>query len=84
MEKPPLALEDSLRAVGAELSATLASIDKSVFDFQEFPVSFMGKAVRARFTLLMAGALGSDRAKRRRRPPPRSLRTRPRCCTTTA
>ena len=63
METTPLKLEDSLRSVAGELSATLSSIDKSVFDFQEFPVSFMGKAARARFTLLMAGALGSDRAK---------------------
>lgn len=63
MQKTARTLEDSLRAVGAELSASLSSIDKAVFDFQEFPVSFMGKAARARFTLLMAGALGSDPSK---------------------
>ncbi len=60
MQKPALSMEDSLRAVGEEISASLASIDDGVFDFREFPVSFMGKAARARFTLLMAGALGAE------------------------
>lgn len=55
-------MEESLRSVGAELETSLASIEKGVFDFREFPLSFMGKAARARFTLLMSGALGADPA----------------------
>jgi len=63
MEKTARTIEDSLRLVNAELSGALASIDREVFDFKKFPFSFMGKAARARFTLLMADALGADRAR---------------------
>ena len=52
-------IEETLRAVNGEVSGALASIAREVFDFEKFPFSFMVKAVRARFTLLMAGALGA-------------------------
>ncbi len=50
--------EDSLRKVHEEISSSLGAIDPEVFDLTKFPFSFMGKASRARFTLLTAGALG--------------------------
>ncbi len=62
MEKTARTIEDSLRQVNAELSSALSSIDREVFDFAKFPFSFMGKAARARFTLLMSDALGAGRA----------------------
>jgi len=63
MENTAGTMEESLRSVNADIAAALSSIDKAVFDFQEFPVNFMGKAARARFTLLMAGALNADPAR---------------------
>ena len=57
------ALEANLRKVSEEISAVLGGIDPEVFDFKKFPFSFMGKASRARFTLLAAGALGLEGAK---------------------
>ncbi len=59
MQKTGVNTEVSLRAVNAQISAELSSIDKEIFDFEKHPLSFLGKAVRARFTLLMAGALGA-------------------------
>jgi octaprenyl-diphosphate synthase len=56
-------MEDMLRSVSSEIGAALESIDEGVFDFREFPVSFMGKAARARFMLLMSRALAADPAR---------------------
>ncbi|OGR61934.1 MAG: hypothetical protein A2X30_11250 [Elusimicrobia bacterium GWB2_63_16] len=56
-------IEESLRLVKAAIAAELAAVDKEIFDFGKYPFSFLGKAARARFTLLMAGALGSDAAR---------------------
>ncbi|OGR44122.1 MAG: hypothetical protein A2X35_13065 [Elusimicrobia bacterium GWA2_61_42] len=59
-------IEDSLRAVNEEVNAALAGIAPEVFDFKKYPFSFMGKAARARFTLLMAAALETDAAAARK------------------
>jgi len=56
-------IEDSLRSVNEEISSALAGIAPEVFDFKKHPFSFMGKAARARFTLLLADALGVSRAR---------------------
>ncbi|MDP2865852.1 MAG: polyprenyl synthetase family protein [Elusimicrobiota bacterium] len=62
MEKTATNIENSLRTVNAYISAQLAAIDPEVFDFNKYPFSFMGKAARARFTLLTAAALGAEQA----------------------
>lgn len=56
-------IEISVRSVGDYISGELAAVDRGVFDFDSHPFSFLGKASRARFTLLAAAALGADRAK---------------------
>ncbi len=60
MEQTAGNIEDSLRSVNGYIAAELAAIDREVFNFEKFPFSFMGKASRARFTLLMARALGAE------------------------
>jgi octaprenyl-diphosphate synthase len=55
-------IEDSLRSVNEDISSALAGIAPEVFDFKKYPFSFMGKAARARFTLLLADALDVTRA----------------------
>ena len=62
METTSANIENSLRSVNGYISAELGAIDRDVFDFEKYPFSFMGKAARARFTLLMAGALGAGTA----------------------
>jgi len=52
-------IEDSLRSVNGYIAAELGAIDPDVFNFEKYPFSFMGKAARARFTLLTAAALGA-------------------------
>lgn len=47
------------------MDAALATIPGEVFDQREFPLNRTGKAVRARFTLLMAEALTLDAEKAR-------------------
>ena len=54
-------IEDSLRSVREDIHAALAGIDPEIFDFKNFPFSFMGKAARARFTILTGDALALDR-----------------------
>lgn len=56
-------IEDSLRAVRDDISAALGTIDPGVFDFRSFPFSFMGKAARARFTILAGDALALPRSR---------------------
>jgi octaprenyl-diphosphate synthase len=56
-------IEDSLRSVKGYITAELGAIDPEVFNFEKYPFSFMGKAVRARFTLLTAAALGTEPAR---------------------
>lgn len=51
-----------MRAVGDHIAAELAAVDRDVFDFEKYPFSFLGKASRARFTLLTASALGAGAA----------------------
>ena len=63
MTKPAQHLEDALRSVNGDIAAALEGIAPDVFNFKKFPFSFMGKAARARFTLLIADALGVDRAR---------------------
>ncbi len=60
MEKTATNIENSLRLVNVYIAAELGAIDPEVFDFKKYPFSFMGKATRARFTLLTAGALGVE------------------------
>lgn len=50
-------LEDSLRRVSALVEEQLASVPREIFDLSSSPVNFLGKAVRARFTLLAGDAL---------------------------
>jgi octaprenyl-diphosphate synthase len=59
MQKTAGNIEVSLRSVGDYIAAEFAAVDRDVFDFEKYPLSFLGKATRARFTLLMAGALGA-------------------------
>lgn len=59
MEKTAANLEASLRAVSEHIAEELRAIDRGVFDFDKNPFSFLGKAARARFTLLAAAALGA-------------------------
>ena len=53
-------IDTSLLSVKDLISAELAGIAREVFDFDLHPFNFMGKAARARFTLLAAGALKAD------------------------
>ncbi|OGR72489.1 MAG: hypothetical protein A2089_02110 [Elusimicrobia bacterium GWD2_63_28] len=59
MEKTAANIEASMRAVSEHIAAELRAIDRDVFDFDKNPFSFLGKAARARFTLLAAAALGA-------------------------
>lgn len=52
-------IEVSLRSVGDYIAAEFAAVDRDVFNFEKHPFSLVGKASRARFTLLMASALGA-------------------------
>lgn len=54
-------IDASLRSVGDFISGELRAIDRGIFDFDSHPFSFLGKAARARFTLLAAAALGAPR-----------------------
>ena len=63
MAKTAQNIEDSLRSVNGDIAAALEGIAPEIFDFKKYPFSFLGKAARARFTLLIADALGVDRAK---------------------
>lgn len=62
MERTAINIENSLRSVNEYIAAELGALDAEVFDFRKYPFSFMGKAARARFTLLLAGALGAEQA----------------------
>ncbi len=62
MEKTAPNIDNSLRTVNDYIAGQLGAIDSEVFDFKKYPFSFMGKAARARFTLLLAGALGAEQA----------------------
>ncbi|HNW44136.1 MAG TPA: polyprenyl synthetase family protein [Elusimicrobiales bacterium] len=55
-------IEVSMLAVRDGVNAALAGIDREFFDFTEFPSLFLGKAARARFTLLTGRALNLDEA----------------------
>lgn len=61
MAKTAQHIEDSLRSVNGDIASALEGIAPEVFNFKKFPFSFMGKAARARFTLLISDALGVDR-----------------------
>jgi len=61
MENTATNIENSLRSVNGYIAAELGAIDPEVFNFEKYPFSFMGKAARARFTLLMAYSLGAGR-----------------------
>jgi len=63
METLRSGLEEALRGVADDVSASLAGIPPEVFDFRKHPFSFLGKAARARFTLLLAETLGADRGR---------------------
>ncbi|MEI7527886.1 MAG: polyprenyl synthetase family protein [Elusimicrobiota bacterium] len=63
MRTKPGNIETSMLAVSDGVRSALGAIDREIFDFREFPSLFLGKAVRARFTLLMGRALGLDAAK---------------------
>lgn len=53
-------LDESLSRINLEITSLLGSVDKAVYDYETAPFNFMGKAVRARFTLLLGGALGLE------------------------
>jgi octaprenyl-diphosphate synthase len=63
MTKTVRNMETSLHSVKDLIYAELSAVDREVFDFDKYPFSFLGKAARARFTLLTAAALGTDPAK---------------------
>jgi len=54
-------LEISLKRVNDSITGLLHGIDPSVFDINQIPFSFIGKAARARFSILMGDALGLKR-----------------------
>ncbi len=56
-------IEASLRSVNDDIASALGDIAPEVFDFKKFPFSAIGKAARARFTLLASGALGAGRVR---------------------
>lgn len=62
MTIPAIDIERSLHAVKDLISSELGAVDKEVFDFDVHPFSFLGKAARARFTLLTSAAIGADTA----------------------
>ncbi|MDA8130556.1 MAG: polyprenyl synthetase family protein [Elusimicrobia bacterium] len=62
MTKTAGSIDNSLLSVKDLISVELAGIGREIFDFDLHPFNFMGKAARARFTLLMAGALKADSA----------------------
>lgn len=51
----------SLKRVNDNITGLLRGIDPSVFDINQIPFSFLGKGVRARFSILMGDALGLKR-----------------------
>ena len=51
----------SLKKVDDGISVLLRGIDPSVFDISRIPFNFLGKAARARFSILMGDALGIER-----------------------
>ncbi len=59
MTKTVRNIEESLHSVKELISAELSAVDGDVFDFSRYPLSFVGKASRARFTLLTSAALGA-------------------------
>jgi len=60
MAKTARNIESSMLAVRDGVNAALDGIDREIFNFSLFPAAFIGKAVRARFTLLLARALSLD------------------------
>lgn len=54
-------LDESLSRINREINSLFESVDKTVYDHRKTPFNFMGKAVRARFTLLLGDALGLER-----------------------
>jgi octaprenyl-diphosphate synthase len=63
MQRAAMNIEDQIRKVNGGISAALSGIAPEIFDFKAHPFSFLGKAARARFTLLAAQALGADAAR---------------------
>lgn len=54
-------IDDSLSRINGEILSLFEGVDKTVYDHRANPFNFMGKAARARFTLLLGGALGLER-----------------------
>lgn len=54
-------LDESLSRINGEISSLFESVDRTVYDHRANPFNFMGKAVRARFTLLLGDALGLEK-----------------------
>jgi len=54
-------VEISVGRIGDGITRLLRGVDPSVLDIQKIPFSFMGKAARARFSILLGDALGLKR-----------------------
>ena len=54
-------INPSLQKIESEIIKIFKSIDKDVFDMEKNPFNFMGKAARAKFTLLLGDTLGVKR-----------------------
>lgn len=63
MGNASLSVSASLLAVEKRLKALFEAVDPEVFDMAAAPFSLLGKAARARFTLLTGDALGLERPK---------------------
>jgi len=51
-------IDPSLQKIESEIVKIFKSIDKDIFDIEKNPFNFMGKAARAKFTLLLGDILG--------------------------
>ncbi len=54
-------IDPSLQKIESEIVKIFKSIDKDIFDIEKNPFNFMGKAARAKFTLLLGDILGVKR-----------------------
>lgn len=52
----------SIKRVNDDITGLLRGVDPAVFDISRVPFNFLGKAARARFSILLGGALGVRRA----------------------
>ena len=55
-------INPSLQKIESEIIKIFRNIDKDVFDIEKNPFSFLGKAARSKFTLLLGDIFGVQRS----------------------